>query len=524
MGRFLILSQGGDGVGLALRLKLEGHEAKLWIRDPYSENHGKGLVDFAEEYRMGQTVIADCTGLGVLMDKFRDDGVPIFGGSSFADKLETDRQFSEDLMKRAGIEVPQSVRVKSWGDAKKQIEKLAEEGDGGKVVLKPEGSLSGNLPSYVASDTGDALAVLEHWKKSCAGEIELTIQQFIEGQDVSTEGWFNGEDWIPGMFNHTLEKKHVMNGDVGPSGGCSGNIVWRCGEKDPIVKETLLKLTEALRERRYVGCIDINCVVNEEGIYGLEFTPRFGYDSFPTTLCVLCGFDVGAFLSECASGGVPNERLEDGFACGVRLSIPPWPNEKHEAEVGIAVRGMEEEDRRWFYPYHVMMEGEELVSSGGVGILGVMNGKGEVVGEGFARAYELVSRLKIPDVQFRTDLRHSFRDCFLDLQALLSGEEREGWIGVDFDGTLAERVSSVKKLGDPVPKMVSRVKRWISEGKEVRILTARNEPEMMPPIYDWCREHLGQAIEVVAKKDMYMMRLYDDRAVQVEKDTGVLVA
>lgn len=522
MSRFLILSEGGDGVGLALRLKLEGHEAKLWHREAVS--HGKGLVDFAEDFRMAETVVADCTGFGVLMDKFEDEGYRIFGGSTFQDKLETDRKFAEEVMERAGIETPLSVRVTSWEAAKKQVEKLAEASDEGKIVLKPEGNLSGNLPSYVASDPGDALAVLAQWKKAHAGEMELTIQQFIEGQDVSTEGWFNGTDWIPGMFNHTLEKKHVMNGDVGPSGGCAGNVVWRCGERDPIVKKTLLKLTEILREREYIGPIDINCVVNEEGCYGLEFTPRFGYDSFPTALSALVDFDFGAFMEDCARGDLPAVNLADGFGCGVRLSLPPWPSEKYEAETGIAIRGLEEEDWRWFYPYNVMMNGEELESSGGVGILGVLNGKGEVIGEGFAKAYEIVSRLKIPDVQYRTDLRHNFRDCFLDLQVLLDGEERGGWIGVDFDGTLAERVSSPKKLGAPVPKMVSRVKRWLSEGKEVRILTARNEPEMMPPIYEWCREQLGQAIEVVAKKDEYMTRLYDDRAVEVEKDTGVLVA
>ncbi len=529
MSRFLILSEGGDGVGLALRLKTEGHDARIWIRDPEAEQRGKGLVDCACEYQFGQTVVADCTGLGALLDKYREGDAKAFGGSSFADKLETDRDFAEEVMHRAEIDTPESVDCRTWDDAAKAVEELVTKGE--KVVIKPSGTLSGVVPSYVASDAEDAVAMLEHFRRKHSGECNFSIQEFVEGIAVSTEGWFDGESWVDGMFNHTLERKHFLNGDLGPSGGCVGNVVWHCDSDDPLVRETLTKLTDLLREHRYVGPIDVNCVVNEEGVYALEFTPRFGYDAFPTLLHGLLEGSLGELIESCCSESTPRRytvSLHDGFAAGIRLSLPPWPSENFHSDAGIPIRGFSEQDLRSFYPYEVSAdESGILVSSGGYGTLGVMNGVGDTVGEAFARAYGACSRAKILNVQYRTDLGEVFVREFRELKQLLSGR-KPGWVGVDLDGTLARYTRYRDEIGEPIVPMVNRVKKWIDQGKEVRVLTARVEPrdiqhEQTIRIHEWIKEHIGTPLEVTDRKDHEMIELYDDRVTQVEENTGVLV-
>ncbi len=101
-----------------------------------------------------------------------------------------------------------------------------------------------------------------------------------------------------------------------------------------------------------------------------------------------------------------------------------------------------------------------------------------------------------------------------------------GWIGVDLDGTLAvyEGWKGGSEIGDPVPLMLDRVKTWISEGKEVRIFTARaSAPELIEPIESWCLRHLGKILPVTNVKDFSMIELWDDRAVRVEMNTGVRI-
>ena len=116
----------------------------------------------------------------------------------------------------------------------------------------------------------------------------------------------------------------------------------------------------------------------------------------------------------------------------------------------------------------------------------------------------------------------------------------KGWIGVDLDGTLAhyDGWKGPKHIGKPIMPMVERVKRWIAEGKEVRIFTARawsppfgSDPdrdldalEAIEAIRKWLKTvGLPADLEVTCTKDYGMIELYDDRAVQVRMNTGELV-
>lgn len=100
---------------------------------------------------------------------------------------------------------------------------------------------------------------------------------------------------------------------------------------------------------------------------------------------------------------------------------------------------------------------------------------------------------------------------------------RKPWIGVDLDGTLAyyDGYKGPYHIGPPIQLMVDRVKLWISEGKKVKIFTARAQNKhQITPITAWCIRHLGFPLEITNTKDPEMIELWDDRCIQVEKNTG----
>lgn len=110
---------------------------------------------------------------------------------------------------------------------------------------------------------------------------------------------------------------------------------------------------------------------------------------------------------------------------------------------------------------------------------------------------------------------------------------QEAWWGVDFDGTLAYHEQGEMELGEPIPEMLERVKRWIAKGRKVKIFTARvgkhdgetdeDIEEQRRLVEDWTEKHIGKRLEVTCEKDYKMIQLWDDRAVQVISNTGIPV-
>ena len=97
------------------------------------------------------------------------------------------------------------------------------------------------------------------------------------------------------------------------------------------------------------------------------------------------------------------------------------------------------------------------------------------------------------------------------------------WIGVDLDGTLARDLGSARwdEIGSPIEPMLIRVKRWIAEGRTVKIFTARaSSPKQVLAIKEWLASCGLPDLEVTNVKDLSMIELWDDRCVQVTTNLG----
>lgn len=110
----------------------------------------------------------------------------------------------------------------------------------------------------------------------------------------------------------------------------------------------------------------------------------------------------------------------------------------------------------------------------------------------------------------------------VDLNAIaLQARKNKGWIGVDLDGTLAYYDPEFYGIGEPVELMKTRVLEWIKNGLRVKIFTARAfDPEQIPDVQEWLKINGFPDLEVTNIKDFGMMRLFDDRAVEVQVNTG----
>lgn len=102
--------------------------------------------------------------------------------------------------------------------------------------------------------------------------------------------------------------------------------------------------------------------------------------------------------------------------------------------------------------------------------------------------------------------------------------DHEGMIFVDFDGTLAIHHPGQEELGKAIPPMLNRVKRWVADGDHVVIFTARATTEdQKHKIQDWLEAHDLPRLEVTNIKSPLASRFYDDKAIAVSKNKGLIL-
>lgn len=421
--RFMFLSETGDGLGLALRLKDLGHTVGVKLRDKRCQLNYDGLLfkpaDWQRDFLTRDTVVVfDSNGGGKTGDRLRAQGYAVFVGSTIADQLEYDRDVAFEFMRQVGIKLPHFETFYDWEQAR-QFVKVHDQ----KWVFKASGDLVKDhaIHSYVASDAEDMIRMLDYYERVATHPPDFELQEFIKGVAISTEGWFNGHEFMR-PFNHTVERKQIMNDNLGPSGGCSGNLVWSWTRgENHVIEEGVAKLAPVLQEYGYIGPIDLNTIVNEQGIWALELTPRFGFDAMPAFLELFEG-DIGTdLIAPLARGEHPKDiRLKSGYASALRINVPPYPAEQFVHEGGVPIRGFDKPDRPHLFFYDVMLnEQNHLVTSPAYGAVLTATGWGQEPSQALEGPYRLAERAKIPDKMYRTDLREVLGRDIADFDRLV---------------------------------------------------------------------------------------------------------
>jgi len=148
----------------------------------------------------------------------------------------------------------------------------------------------------------------------------------------------------------------------------------------------------------------------------------------------------------------------------------------------------------------------------------------------------LASSLDIDLEQCITEKFNATSDKY-NFETRFEKPSEEPYIGVDLDGTLAryEGWAPLDEIGEPIPKMIGKVKALKALGENIKIITARCAAigtadrvtgkklrycDVIEPIQKWCEIHLDFIPEVTNEKDYLMKYCLDDRAVAVKLNDG----
>lgn len=406
--RFLGVGDFCDLSALYLRLLEEGHEVKVAVAQPYCHDTLAGMIcrvaDWREELRWVHEagdegiILFENTAeqRGRLQDELRADGYHVIGGSALGDRLENDRAYAQSLLLELGLSV---CRVYEFEQRSKGIQFLTDHP--GRYVLK----FNGPLESFVGrlTDGRDVRAFLSGQPDDLPS---FVLMQHVEGVEMGVGAYFNGEIFLePSCLD--WEHKRFFPGDLGELTGEMGTVVTY--ERTKRFHDlTLGRIAALLRASGYCGYINLNTIVNESGIWPLEFTCRFGYPGY-AILDPLQETSWATLFHSITSRSETSFQASGGYAVGIVMTTPPFPYSRLTVQeaVGLPVifdETLTSQDRRHLHYGEVGMKDGQLVTSGAYGWTMVVTGVGTTVRDARDRANALADRVIIPNVRYRRDI------------------------------------------------------------------------------------------------------------------------
>lgn len=420
---FLFISCYGISWPMAQRCVEEGHRAIVYINEKDCRRIGNGFVEkhecreilVDEEGNLNKQTLdkllypnPDCIifdmvnyGYGKAADILRKKGYPVIGGSEWQDKIELDRLYGAKVMKTIGINCPETIAFTDYDKAIKFVEANQKV-----YVFKPCGN-QGNMTTYVAKGPDDLIGMLEFYKTRVNEEFQL--QEKKDGVEISSEIWFNGKEVI--NTNFTMEEKSLMEGNKGPKTGCMGSVVWDGDQNCKLFKEGVGKLIPLLRKMKYIGCIDLNAIVDKDNIWGLEFTARFGYDAIYIFMEMM-KIKINDLIYGVATGITKKIDMRSSVGIGVLLAVPPYPDNDGNLDLykDVLIQGLNPQILRHFWGDDIYKKGDDYLISGNGGRIATVTARGDSVNgynpirDAKRRVYRTITNIIIPDVMYRSDI------------------------------------------------------------------------------------------------------------------------
>jgi phosphoribosylamine--glycine ligase len=318
----------------------------------------------------------------------RSQGYKVIGGSAFGDRLENDRGFALGLLASHGLCI---APVKEFTDVQAALDDLQARPR--RCVFKLNAS-AGETFAGRSADGSDVAAVLR--TRQLAQNHSFILMDFIDGVETGVGAYFNGERFLrPACLD--WEHKRFFAGDMGELTGEMGTVA-TFDESEAVFAATLEPLEPLLRDAGHVGWVNLNTIINADGIWPIEFTCRFGYPGFAVLEPLqACGW--AELFRAMLSRDVERFRAHPGFSVCVVLSTPPFPYSRKELDcaVGLPVL-VGDVDAQHLHWGEVGMAGSQLVTSG------LYGWTGPTVQSARAAAYANAAQIYAPNMRYRLDI------------------------------------------------------------------------------------------------------------------------
>ena len=363
-----------------------------------------GLVDLAVDREVDLVAVGPEAPLveGVV-DRLEQAGIPAFGPSGAAARLEGSKLFAKEVMIESGVPTAAHAVLTDHEEA---VEQLA--GATYPIVLKADGLAAGKGVVICQSEDEAREAVDGFFVEKRFGETKVVLEEFLDGEELSLLAICDGENVV--ALAPAQDYKRIGDGDVGPNTGGMGSYSPVPGI-DPEQVDEILDLvhrpvvaTMAKKDTPFKGILYAGLMMTSDGPKVLEFNTRFGDPETQAVLPRLQSDLIDLFLASRSDGGLSGTTIEfaGDWAVTVVMASAGYPESSSSGDEISGLDEAAEVDGVEIYHAGTAREDGHVVTAGGR-VLAV-TALGADARQARSRAYEAVGLIEFDGRQIRTDI------------------------------------------------------------------------------------------------------------------------
>ena len=355
------------------------------------------LVEFAKTNDIGLTVVGPEAALAVgVVDRFREEGLKIFGPTKAAAEIEASKDFAKRLMKKYDVPTADYATFSDFEEAMAYVRKGSMP-----VVLKYDGLAAGK-GVVIAMNMEEAEATLRDMLLDTKfGEGRVVIEEFLTGEEFSLMCFVAGNHVVP--MPVAQDHKRAYDNDEGPNTGGMGAYTELpfCTEEDHSYAMTniMQRVADAMVEEGtpFTGVLYGGLMKTPQGIKVIEFNARFGDPETEVVLPRLKSDAVDLFMA-IANGEKPAPEWSEEATLGIVLASKGYPG---SYDKGYAIRGTENVESKIYHMGTALKDGE-LVTAGGRVMIVVASAA--TLQEAQLKARADIAKIECENLFYRTDI------------------------------------------------------------------------------------------------------------------------
>ena len=411
--KILLVGSGGRESAIAFKIAQNEKVSKIYVAPGnggtalYEKCENLNITDidellsFAKENNIDLTIVGPEEPLTKgIVDKFRSEGLRIFGPDKKGAELEGSKSFSKDFMKKYGVSTAEYEVFYDAEKAKAYLETCSYP-----IVIKADGLAAGKgvvicEELNTALDTIDLFMVQDMFKG--AGR-RVVIEEFLVGIEASILSITDGKTIIP--FLSAKDHKQIFDGNKGPNTGGMGVVCPNPYATDGVLKDfyenIMDKTLMGIREEGmdFKGIIFFGIMITEKGVKLLEYNVRMG-DPETQSVLTLMKTDLLDLIEKALDEKLEDSEVEweEGYCVNIVLSSKGYPD---KACTGYEIEIDNTELSNVFVAGAKLEEGK-LITNGGR-VLSVV-GKGRTLEEAREAAYKIREKVNFEGAYCRSDI------------------------------------------------------------------------------------------------------------------------